>query len=81
METPPACSFCGKSEGPFEHAAYLLGQAAGKRHYLGWLCWACARQHGSHARFAALMLEADPATWFVMQPGSPREAQYRMGGR
>lgn len=81
METRPACSFCGKDTGPFEHAAYQSGQSADEVRFLGWLCQGCARQHGSHARFAALMLALDPTACFVMQPGTPREAHYRIGSR
>ena len=55
------------------------GEDPTERRYLGWLCWACARRHGSHAAFATAMLALAPGVWLVANPGSPLEARYRLG--
>ncbi len=76
MDTTPTCYFCGKSDRPFEHAAYQEGQTADERQYLGWLCQVCARQHGSHSRFAEAMLTQGPGVWLVSAPGTTTERSY-----
>ncbi len=65
--------------GAAEHAAYLGGEDPAARRYLGWLCWACARRHGSHAAFATAMLALAPGVWLGANPGTPLEARYRLG--
>ena len=72
METLPSCHVCEKSEGPFEHAAYVLGMEDTRR-YVGWVCRDCARQHGSHNRFAAAMVKRGDFVWRVSHPGTPYE--------
>ncbi len=80
MGAEQQCSFCGRGEGPFEHAAYQAVPPHDERRYVGWLCQACARQHGSHDRFAAAMTALDLGVWLVVQPGTPCEASYQVGG-
>jgi hypothetical protein len=70
---------CGQPAEAYEHAAYVDGENPAERRSLGWLCWACARRHGSHAAFATAMLALAPAVWLVANPGSPLEARYRLG--
>ena len=79
MADTPRCSLCGQQAEAYEHAAYLGGAAPAERRYLGWLCWACARRHGSHVQFATAMLARAPAVWLVANPGTPLEARYRLG--
>ena len=79
MADPRRCTLCGQPAEAYEHAAYLGGEAPTERRYLGWLCWACARRHGSHAAFATAMLARAPAVWLVANPGTPLEARYRLG--
>ena len=73
------CTLCGQQAEAYEHAAYLGGEDPAARRYLGWLCWACARRHGSHAAFATAMLALAPGVWLVAHPGTPLEARYRLG--
>ena len=73
------CALCGQQAEAYEHAAYLAGEDPAERRYLGWLCWACARRHGSHVQFATAMLALAPAVWLVANPGTPLEARYRLG--
>ncbi len=73
------CTLCGQQADAYEHAAYLRGADSVERRYLGWLCWACARRHGSHAAFATAMLALAPTVWLVANPGTPLEARYRLG--
>src|SRR5919205_1137093 len=54
------CTLCGQQAEAYEHAAYLAGEHPTERRYLGWLCWACARRHGSHAAFATALLAVAP---------------------
>ena len=75
METTPACHICEKAEGPWEHAAYVSGEG-GARRYVGWLCRTCARQHGSHTRFAAAVVKRGAFVWLVSWPGTPYEHSY-----
>jgi hypothetical protein len=75
MEPTPACHVCEKAEGPFEHAAYVL-QEGETRRYVGWLCRDCARQHGSHDRFAVAMAKRGDFVWLVSWPGTPYEHSY-----
>ncbi len=79
MADTPRCSLCGQQAEAYEHAAYLGGDDPAERHYLGWLCWPCARRHGSHAAFATAMLALAPAVWLAANPGTPLEARYRLG--
>ena len=79
MDDPRRCSLCGQPAEAYEHAAYLEGPDPAERRYLGWLCWVCARRHGSHAAFATAMLALAPRVWLVANPGSPLEARYRLG--
>ena len=79
MADPRRCALCGQPAAAYEHAAYLAGEDPAERRYLGWLCWACARRHGSHAAFATAMLALAPALWLVANPGTPLEARYRLG--
>ncbi len=79
MADTPRCTLCGQQAEAYEHAAYLGGEDPAERHDLGWLCWSCARRHGSHARFATAMLALAPAVWLVANPGTPLEARYRLG--
>ena len=79
MADTPRCSLCGQQAEAYEHAAYLGGEDPAERHHLGWLCWSCARRHGSHARFATAMLALAPGVWLVANPGTPLEARYRLG--
>jgi hypothetical protein len=79
MGDPRRCSLCGQPAEAYEHAAYLEGEDPAERHELGWLCWACARRHGSHAQFATAMLALAPGVWLVAYPGTPLEARYRLG--
>ncbi len=80
MDKAQRCIFCGGGGGPFEHAAYRVASTQDGRTYLGWLCRACGRQHGSHDRFAAAMTALDPDAWLVAHPGTPLEMHYRVGG-
>ena len=73
------CTLCGQQAEAYEHAAYLGGEDPAGRRYLGWLCWACARRHGSHAAFATAMLALAPEVWLVANPGGALEARYRLG--
>ena len=73
------CTLCGQPAEAYEHAAYVDGEDAAEPHYLGWLCWPCARRHGSHAAFATAMLARAPVVWLVANPGTPLEARYRLG--
>ena len=73
------CTLCGQQADDYEHAAYREGEDPAERRYLGWLCWACARRHGSHAAFATAMLAVAPEVWLVANPGTPLEARYRLG--
>ncbi len=75
MEIAPTCHTCEQREGPFEHAAYVLGPDE-ERRYVGWLCRDCARQHGSHNRFAAAMVKRGDFVWLVSHPGTPYEHSY-----
>ncbi len=79
MGNPRRCTLCGQPAEAYEHAAYRDGEDPTERRYLGWLCLACARRHGSHARFATAMLALAPAGWLVTNPGTPLEARYRLG--
>jgi hypothetical protein len=69
------CSLCGQLAEAYEHAAYLAGEDPAECHDLGWLCWACARRHGSHTAMLALA----PGVWLVASPGTPLEARSRLG--
>ena len=73
------CALCSQQAEAYEHAAYLGAEDPAEWRYLGWLCWACARRHGSHAEFATAMLALAPEVWLVAYPGSPLEARYRLG--
>ena len=73
------CTLCGQPAEAYEHAAYLEGQDPAERRYLGWLCWACARRHGSHAAFATAMLALAPEVWLVANPRTPLQVRYRLG--
>src|SRR3712207_633665 len=73
------CAWCDQQTEAYEHAASLSGEDPPTRRSLGWLCWACARRHGSHAAFATAMLALAPAVWLVANPGTPLEARYRLG--
>ena len=79
MGDPRRCTLCGQPAEAYEHAAYRGGEDPAERHDLGWLCWACARRHGSHAQFATAMLALAPGVWLVAYPGTPLEARYRLG--
>ena len=72
METARACHICEEAEGPWEHAAYVLGEGGGRR-YVGWPCRSCARQHGSHTRFAAAVVQRGAFVCLVSWPGTPYE--------
>ena len=79
MADPRRCTVCGQPAAADAHAAYLGGEDPTERRSLGWLCWACARRHGSHAQFATAMLALAPGVWLVAYPGTPLEARYRLG--
>ena len=79
MADPRRCTLCGQPAEAYEHAAYRNGEDPAERRYLGWLCWACARRHGSHAAFATAMLARAPGVWLVANPETPLEARYRLG--
>jgi hypothetical protein len=78
MADPRRCALCGQPAEAYEHAAYLGEEDPAARRSLGWLCWACARRHGSHAAFASAMLALDPEVWLVANPGTPLETRYRL---
>ena len=79
MADPRRCALCGQQAESYEHAAYRGGEDPAERHDLGWLYWACARRHGSHAQFATAMLALAPGVRLVANPGTPLEARSRLG--